>query len=240
MGRFEQANGGTIFLDEIGDLSPSVQVKLLRVLQERQIERVGSGLTIGVDVRVVAATHRDLRRGIREGRFREDLFYRLNVMPIEVPPLRNRREDIPLLVTHFIERFNERTGRRIDHIDDAALGQLMDYGWPGNVRELENAIEHAFIRCRGDVLLPECLPAFQTGGSVWQTGESALRGEAPIGEDAPAGKRGETSEGEKARVLQVLRECRWNRSRAAGRLGMHRTTLWRKMREWGIDHEDVA
>jgi PAS domain S-box-containing protein len=250
VGRFEQASGGTIFLDEIGDLSPNVQVKLLRVLQERQIERVGSGLTIEVDVRVVAATHRDLRRAMREGRFREDLFYRLNVMPIEVPPLRRRREDIPLLVTHFIDRFNERTGRRIGHIDDAALGQLMDYGWPGNVRELENAIEHAFVRCRGDVLLPECLPVFQTVGPVFQTGASVVQTEASMREDLwegepdaelgeQRGREGRFAE-EKVRVLQALRECRWNRSRAAGRLGMHRTTLWRKMREWGIDHEDVA
>jgi len=230
VGRFEQASGGAVFLDEIGDLSPSVQVKLLRVLQEREIERVGSGTTIRVDTRVIAATHRDLRQAMREGRFREDLFYRLNVMPIEVPPLRRRREDILLLVEHFVERFNERTGRQIRHLDDAALGRLMDYDWPGNVRELENAIEHAFIRCRGNVLLPECLPVLRAEKSE----------DAAIG--SPAGGRlpEERAEGERERVLRVLQECQWNRSRAAARLGMHRTTLWRKMREWGLPNRGAS
>ena len=237
-----------------------MQVKLLRVLQEREIERVGSGTTIRVDVRVIAATHRDLRQAMRAGGFREDLFYRLNVMPIEVPPLRRRREDSPLLVTHFIERFNERTGKRVGHIDDAALGQLMDHDWPGNVRELENAIEHAFIRCRGDVLLPECLPVLQTGSptlvgaavlptdsSAAQMGGAVPNAEAPAVEAAPVLRESagnievdSAESAERERVLRVLWECRWNRSRAASRLGMHRTTLWRKMREWGIAESDAT
>ena len=141
VGRFEQASGGTIFLDEIGDLSPNVQVKLLRVLQERQIERVGSGLTIEVDVRVVAATHRDLRRAMREGRFREDLYYRLHVVPVEVPPLRERREDI----THLVEHFLLPVVDRIDGITREALDRLVDYPWPGNIRELENTIERMVV-----------------------------------------------------------------------------------------------
>ena len=237
VGRFEQAVGGTIFLDEIGDVSPSVQVKLLRVLQQREIERVGSGTTIAVDVRVIAATHRDLRAAMREGRFREDLFYRLNVMPVELPPLRRRREDIPLLVTHFVGCFNERTGRQISHVDDAALGRLMDHDWPGNVRELENAIEHAFIRCRGDVLLPGCLPALEAGMSELQAEE---RGSTAVDSTSAAPRFEEKAAGEREQVIQVLRECRWNRSRAAARLGMHRTTLWRKMREWGIQEGEIS
>jgi transcriptional regulator with GAF, ATPase, and Fis domain len=227
VGRFEQAAGGSIFLDEIGDLTPHVQVKLLRVLQERQIERVGSGVTIRVDTRVIAATHRDLHRAMREGQFRQDLFYRLNVMPIEVPPLRSRREDIPLLVARFIERFAQQTGRPVRGIDDAALGRLMDHDWPGNVRELENAIEHAFVRCRGELLLAECLPSLSPGGGPLPRSESVLAGRVL----SPASEAGSV---DRAQVLKVLEECRWNRAGAAARLGMHRTTLWRRLREWGI------
>jgi PAS domain S-box-containing protein len=217
VGRFEQASGGSIFLDEIGDLSQNVQVKLLRVLQEKEIERVGSGQTLKVDTRVIAATHRNLQLALQQGIFRSDLYYRLNVMPLELPPLRRRKEDIPLLAEHFIARFNDQTQRRIQGLDDAALSLLMDYDWPGNVRELENAIEHAFIKCRGEVLLPSHLPVSLQG----------LRSRPqPAPEPGPAL--------EKEQLLQTLAECQWNRSLAASRLGMHRTTLWRKMREWGI------
>lgn len=214
VGRFERAHGGTIFLDEIGDISPGVQLKLLRVLQEREIERVGSSDTISVDVRVIAATNRDLRVLIEEGRFREDLFFRLHVMPIELPPLRQRKEDIPLLVQHFIEIYNARTERAIEAIDQTALALLLDHEWPGNVRELENAIEHAFINCRGTVLMSECLPAH-------------LHRERPS-VSAPVTRP------ERERVVEVLEQCHWNRSDAADKLGMHRTTLWRKMKEWGL------
>ena len=158
VGRFEEADSGTLFLDEIGDLSLAVQVKLLRVLQEREIERVGSNDPRKVDVRIIAVTHRDLLEGIAEGRFREDLYYRLNVMSVELPALRERIEDIPALTDHCIAKYNARTGRGIRGIERAALTLLMDYEWPGNVRELENAIEHAFIKCRGSLLQPDCLP----------------------------------------------------------------------------------
>ena len=241
-GRFEQASGGTLFLDEIGDLSAAVQVKLLRALQEREIERVGSGATVHVDVRVIAATHRDLRAAMASGQFREDLFYRLNVMPIEVPPLRRRREDIPLLVSHFIERFNKRMDRRIEHVDDAALGRLMEHDWPGNVRELENAIEHAFIRCRGGVLLPECLPAFAASTAA---SELQGRGQRHAGQpQLPGAASGPaaaapTPASERRQALEVLRQCRWNRTQAAAVLGMHRTTLWRKLREWGVSDDNT-
>lgn len=217
VGRFEQAAGGSIFLDEIGDLSLSVQVKLLRVLQEKEIERVGSGQTLKVDTRVIAATHRNLQLALQQGTFRSDLYYRLNVMPLELPPLRQRKEDIPLLVEHFIAKFNAQTQRRILRLDDAALSLLMDYDWPGNVRELENAIEHAFIKCRGEVLLPHHLP------TALQDSHSRPQASAVL-----------TPTVEKEQLLRVLTECHWNRSLAATRLGMHRTTLWRKMREWGI------
>ena len=216
VGRFERAHGGTIFLDEIGDISPGVQLKLLRVLQEREIERVGSSETIAVDVRVVAATNRDLRALIAEGRFREDLFYRLHVMPIELPALRQRKEDIPLLVQHFIAIHNARTGRQIEAVDPAAMALLLDHEWPGNVRELENAIEHAFIKCRGQVLLPECLPMHLHHE---RTGTKR---------SSPAARP------ERERVAEILEQCHWNRSEAADKFGMHRTTLWRKMKEWGL------
>ena len=230
VGRFEQASGGTLFLDEVGDLSPSVQVKLLRVLQEREFERVGSGRTLRVDCRVIAATHRDLPREIAAGGFREDLYYRLNVMPIELPPLRQRTEDIPLIVAHFVERFRAETGRPVQRLDDEALGLLMDYPWPGNVRELENAIAHAFIKCRGEVLRAESLPPVLRQ----RPGAPPRPGGGPPPEQAAGAPARTDAEEERQRVLEALRESRWNRTTAAARLGMHRTTLWRKMREWGL------
>ncbi|HIG56539.1 MAG TPA: PAS domain-containing protein [Candidatus Handelsmanbacteria bacterium] len=217
IGRFEEASGGTLFLDEIGDLSPNVQVKLLRVLQEREIERVGSSETIKVDVRVIAATHQDLQQAIEDGQFREDLYYRLNVMPLELPALRQRKEDIPLLVNHFIDKYNARTRRNIQGIGHEGLELLMDYHWPGNVRELENAIEHAFIKCRGGTLLPSCLPTHLRSDDGTPNGQASMRPSS-----------------DKEYVQQVLEECQWNRSDAAERLGMHRSTLWRKMKEWDL------
>ena len=217
VGRFEEASGGTLFLDEIGDLSPNVQIKLLRVLQEREIERVGSSETIKVDVRVIAATHQDLQQAIEDGQFREDLYYRLNVMPLELPALRQRKEDIPLLVNHFIDKYNARTRRNIQGIEHDALALLMDYHWPGNVRELENAIEHAFIKCRGGTLLLSCLPSDLRSDDSTPNGQASMRPSS-----------------DKEYVQQVLEECQWNRSDAAERLGMHRSTLWRKMKEWDL------
>jgi len=152
MGRFESANGGTIFLDEVGDLPSEIQIALLRVLQEREIERVGSSRPIPVDVRVVAATHRDLDALVAEGEFRQDLLYRLNVVPIQVPPLRERVADIPLLVEYFIDRFGKRAGKKFRTIDKQFLKVVQAYGWPGNVRELQNIIERAVILSDGDTL----------------------------------------------------------------------------------------
>jgi len=165
LGRFELADKGTLFLDEIGDVSPAVQVKLLRVLQERQFERVGGEDTVTVDVRVVSATHRDMKSEVAAGRFREDLFYRLHVVPIEVPPLRERPEDITRLVAHFIAKLGPRTNPAVHGIDDAALARLQVYGWPGNVRELENAIEQSLVFAEGDRIDVRALPGFLKSAS---------------------------------------------------------------------------
>lgn len=156
-GRFEIANGGTLFLDEIGEMPPATQVKLLRVLQEQEFERVGGTKTLHVDVRLIAATNRNLPKQIDEGKFREDLYYRLNVVPIEMPPLRERREDIPLLVAHFLFKYNAETGKKVCEIQPEAMRLLSTYSWPGNVRELENAIERAVVLARGEVITPENL-----------------------------------------------------------------------------------
>ena len=221
-GRFELANGGTLFLDEVADMSPALQVKLLRVLDEQAFERVGGTQRIQVDVRIIAATNKDLRKEVREGRFREDLFYRLNVVPIYLPPLRERREDIPLLVEHFIERFNQKMRRNVRGISPEALDILMSYDWPGNIRELENAIEQAFVRCRGETLLPEHLPRHITGDL-----QEPLHG--PI-----SSLRAPLEETEKEILRRVLEETGQSRIAAARRLGISKATLWRKMKRYGL------
>jgi two-component system response regulator HydG len=164
LGRFELADKGTLFLDEVGDMTPNLQLKLLRVLQEQQFERVGGEETVQVDVRVVSATHRDLKKAVEEGSFREDLFYRLHVVPFRVPSLRERREDIPLLVDHFIKKLGPRANTSVKHIDGAALARLSTYAWPGNVRELENAIEQSLVFADGDSIGLSALPAFLREG----------------------------------------------------------------------------
>jgi two-component system response regulator HydG len=165
LGRFELADRGTLFLDEVGDMTPNLQLKLLRVLQEKQFERVGGEETVQVDVRVVSATHRDLKKAVEEGRFREDLFYRLHVVPFRVPSLRERREDIPLLVDHFIKKLGPRANPAVRRIDEAALVRLATYAWPGNVRELENAIEQSLVFATGDSIDVAALPAFLREGA---------------------------------------------------------------------------
>ncbi len=165
LGRFELADKGTLFLDEVGDMTPNLQLKLLRVLQENQFERVGGEDTVQVDVRVVSATHRDLKKAVEEGTFREDLFYRLHVVPFRVPSLRERREDIPLLVEHFIRKLGPRANPSVKRIDEAALARLATYAWPGNVRELENAIEQALVFATGDSIDVSALPGFLREGA---------------------------------------------------------------------------
>jgi transcriptional regulator with PAS, ATPase and Fis domain len=231
-GRFQVADGGTIFLDEIGDMSPNLQVKLLRVLQDRTFEPVGSSKTVKVNVRVVAATHQDLEQAIRERRFREDLFYRLNVIPIEVPPLRERREDIPLLAQHFLDQINQEKGKRIDGLHPDALQALCDHEWPGNVRELENLIERmAILKGEGEIGLPDLPPGLRRGAVA----------AAPAVPQIPAGGLafGEVvGRFEADLIRQALERTQGNKNRAAQLLGLNRTTLLEKIKKRGLESRD--
>ena len=223
-GRFEEADGGTVFLDEIGELSPFIQVKLLRVLQEREIERIGESVRRKVDIRILAATHQDLCARVRQGLFREDLFYRLKVFPIRLPALRERREDIPLLANHFVARLNRRVGKELAGLAEPALRTCMDYPWPGNVRELENAIEHAFVLCRSGRIELEHLPLeIRRPGSV--ICDFGRRSRTPASAARPL-----TPED----LKDLLRACNWNKAEAARRIGVSRTAVWKHMRKWGI------
>jgi len=228
-GRFELAAGGTLFLDEVADLPLHLQVKLLRVLQERTFERVGESRPRTSDARIVAATNVDLRRAVQQGRFREDLYYRLRVVPIEIPPLRDRREDIEPLATFLLARVGARQGRALRFSPDA-LRLLLEHSWPGNVRELENALEYAVAVCKGQTILPEDLP-----GEV-DAGVPAAVPSITAGAVRPNG--GHSSEAEavdSARIRGALDACRWRRHEAARVLGISRTTLWRRMRELGLE-----
>jgi len=227
IGRFELAHGGTLFLDEIGDISPTTQVKLLRVLQEGELERVGSSRTTKIDVRVLAATNKDLRVAMERGEFRQDLFYRLNVFHIALPPLRERKEDIPLLVDHFLEKVAAKMpGRGLEGIEAGALTLLMNYGFPGNIRELENLIEHAAIRCQGGVIRPSDLPLPAAGGPALASPLTLHQIRTPI----------ETLE--RDLIAKTLESSAWRIARSAQRLGVSRVTLWRKMKEYGIQKPD--
>jgi len=230
VGRFERADGGTIFLDEVGEIPQAVQVKLLRVIQEREIERIGESTPRKVDVRIIAATHRDLRDRVEKGLFREDLFYRLNVFPIYLPPLRERKEDIGPLVAHFVEKYNERANKRIAGLNPDAMRMVMDYCWPGNVRELENAIEHAFVTCgQGNVdSLDLPLEIRRTDIKDRICGSP----NAPIS-DAPAPKPPRRT-ATKEEIVTLLKECNWNKAEVARRLGITRTQVWRRMVQLGI------
>jgi PAS domain S-box-containing protein len=218
-GRIAQAQGGTLFLDEIGDVPLAVQVKLLRVLQEREYEPVGSDRTQRADVRVIAATNKDLRALIREGRFREDLYYRLAVVEIGLPGLSERREDIPLLVDRFVARHNALTGRTL-HASDEAMAALIQHDWPGNVRELENAVERAFVLCHSGAIELRHLP--EAVARPRPRREAAEGGLSPL------------DQAEAHAIREVLGRCEGNRIRAAGELGMHRSTLYRKLLRYRI------
>ncbi len=220
-GLFEAAHGGTLFLDEIGEMTPGLQVKLLRALQSGEVRPVGSTQVITVDARVVAATNRDLEPMIRQGSFREDLFYRLNVIPIVLPPLRERREDIPLLAEHFLARFAQRQGRVL-RLSAGATERLLRYAWPGNVRELENAMERLAILARDETIEPGDLPA-HVGAGLALGAAPGLAAEQTL------------AEAERAHITQILERYGWNHSRAAEALGIGRTTLWRKLKDYGIE-----
>ncbi|NDG85070.1 MAG: sigma-54-dependent Fis family transcriptional regulator [Proteobacteria bacterium] len=221
-GLFEEANGGTLFLDEIGDITPALQVKLLRVLQESEIKPVGSSQSVKVNVRIIAATHRDLAAFVAQGKFREDLYYRLKVIEIEIPPLRERKEDIPELAQVFLKKYTARTGKAIHAISPEGMKALLAYHWPGNVRELEHQIERAVT---------------MTGASVLSQDDFELARREPV-EAAPApetgGEQKSLEEMEKVHILRVLKEVDYNKSKASEILGIDRATLYRKAQKYGI------
>lgn len=219
-GKFEQADGGTIFLDEIGDISPKLQVDLLRVLQDRSFYRVGGSEEVKVDVRVIAATHVNLQQAVAAGKFREDLFYRLNVIEIRIPPLRERREDIPLLAAHFIEKLSHELGRETSEMTEGALKVLMAHDWPGNVRELENAVERAIVTCRGRALTEEDFLFLSTAGD----GRKSMV--------IPPGMT--IQDMERVLIMETLRRQDGNIKESAAVLGIDRSTLYEKIKKYEI------
>jgi nitrogen regulation protein NR(I) len=234
-GRFELAHGGTLFLDEIGEIPVEMQVKLLRVLQESEFERVGGIKTIKVDVRLVTATNRDLLEEIGAGNFREDLFYRLNVVPIQIPPLRERREDIPLLADHFIAKFNERLKKQIVAISPEAVEQLVAYNWPGNIRELENLMERTILFCEGPEIRVSDLPPEIVGTSVAASAAAAVDGEArPAAGSLKEAVRAETERVERELIQRALDATGGNVTQAARKLKISRKSLQTKMKELGL------
>jgi len=219
-GKFELAEGGTIFLDEINDMSLAMQAKILRIIQERTFERLGGTESIKVDVRLIAATNKDLEKSIKDGLFREDLYYRLDVVSFFLPPLRERKEDIPLLVNYFLRKFSQLNYKNVNKVSSQVLNLLIQYDWPGNVRELENVIERAIVLSEKDIILPEHLPL--------RLRQSKKDNSSPLQESFTLDKT------EKKIIMETLRLTNWNQSRAAEKLGIHRNTLRRKIRRFGI------
>ncbi len=249
-GRFEAADQGTIFLDEINSTSLTLQVKLLRVLQEGEFQRVGDTTNRHSDCRVIAASNRNLMDEVHEQRFREDLYWRLNVVPIEIPPLRRRREDIPELVTHFLEYYNELNDRYVVHIEPAALEAMTDYHWPGNVRELQNYIERAVVMAEGDELVASLLPE-EVVGSQPAAAEEVIaadveslttavvrQGLSQLDAEARDVHGQIVDRVEREVILQVLKECDGVQTRAAARLGINRNTLHKKIKDYGLDQPE--
>jgi two-component system nitrogen regulation response regulator NtrX len=231
-GKLELADTGTLFLDEIGDLSLEAQAKLLRAIETGEVERVGGTTTTVVDVRLVSATHKDLPQAVRAGTFREDLYFRLNVLPIHVPPLRERRDDVPMLAAHFVHEFAEAEGLGTKELTPAAIQLLKNYSWPGNVRELRNLMERAVILGRGTVIDVDDIRDWLvpvTRGPAAPDGAPLL-----LDDDAPANLREELERRESETILRVLESVRWNVTQAATQLGVDRTNLHRKMRKYGI------
>jgi len=223
VGKFELAHGGTLFLDEVGAMRVDLQAKLLRAIQEREIERVGGTRSIKLDVRIIAATNVNLKQAVRDRTFREDLYYRVNVVPVTVPPLRERREDIPLLVDHFVRKYNREFGKAVRGISPGALPVLLDYDWPGNVRELENIIERSVALATGPVISLRDLPL-----------DLALPDAAARSDEPGLSLREARERFERQFILRVLEGVDWNQSRAARLLGLHRNTLTTKLAGWGL------
>jgi transcriptional regulator with GAF, ATPase, and Fis domain len=232
-GRFSLADSGTIFLDEIGDMRPNLQIKLLRVLQERSFEPVGSSKTVKVDVRIIAATNQDLEQAMQEKRFREDLFYRLNVIPINLPPLRERREDVPVLIQHFLERARSEGRSRVEGISNDALDLLCEYGWPGNVRELENLVERLVVLHGEGMIQVEDLPSpFRP--------QTCFASVAPRVPSSGISFSDEVNRFESDLILQALDQTHWNKQRAAQLLGLNRTTLMDKIKRKGLASDSMT
>jgi transcriptional regulator with PAS, ATPase and Fis domain len=217
-GRFELASGGTIFLDEIGGISPETQMMLLRILEERTFRRIGGEESITADVRLIAAANRDLQIDVAAGAFRSELFYRLNVIPVRMPPLRARRDDVPLLAGHFLARYSRRHGKQVASINPAAMELMTAYDWPGNVRELETVVERSVLLARSKEMVPDDLP------------ELLLH---PVRDPVAAG-RGTLGEIEAVRISEALKEARGNKQLAARKLGIHRSTLYKKIEKLGL------
>jgi transcriptional regulator with PAS, ATPase and Fis domain len=218
-GQFQIASGGTILLDEIAEMPLALQVKLLRVLNNGEYQPLGSTRTLHTDARILTSTNRDIEAMVADGGFREDLYYRINVVNLDVPPLCERLEDLPRLVNHFIEQFREKQRKTIASMSDEVMALLRRYDWPGNVRELENAIEHAFVLCRGEIIEVEHLPE-RIVAAAQENGNTST----PFGDSSPA-----------AVIQECLARNHGDRTKTASELGMHRSTLWRKMRQYGIN-----
>jgi len=242
LGRFELAHGGTLFLDEIGDISASTQVKLLRVLQEKEFERIGGTNTIRVNIRLITATNKDLEKEVREGRFREDLYYRLNVVPLFLPPLRERREDIPMLVKHFLEKISQEHKKNVSYISDDAMNYLMSYAWPGNVRELQNAVERAVVMCQSDTLTANLLPipgekgfpslaSFKPPVHASQLEDEETEAE---GVSVPGSLPDRVETLEKTTISKILAQTENNQRKAAKLLGLTERMLGYKIKKYGL------
>jgi two-component system response regulator AtoC len=229
-GRFEMADKGTIFLDEIGEMTVPTQTKLLRVLQERKIERIGSNLPIKVDIRIIVATNKDLQKEVEQSKFRDDLYYRLNVINIHMPPLRDRKEDIPSLVEHFLAKHRYSATAQPAAISEEAIRRLMEYNWPGNVRELENVIERAVVLSRGQIITSRELPFGDHEAGEGEEGE----GEAETKGDSSFFKKS-VAQFEKDLIMKALRDANGNRSKAAEMLGIYRRLLYAKIKEYGLE-----
>jgi two-component system response regulator AtoC len=226
-GRFELAHKGTIFLDEIGEISPHTQVKLLRVLQEEEFERVGGTESVKVDVRIIAATNKDLTRAMEKGEFRGDLYYRLRVVPIHLPPLRERKDDIPHLIKHFVSKLNKEMDKEINNVSPKVMDFLMDYDYKGNIRELENILEHAFVRCQGNTILAEHLPKDLFGAAV------------KLPENIIADSDNPLMAIERGLILKMLNQHKWKQGEVAKKLHISRVTLWRKIKQLKIEKDTL-